>query len=998
MKPLKLGQRSYSQGMLRNFLSCLKHSAYAVGLLIFSASAFAATSITQLDVEGADDEPGQKDLNSMTTIYDTGDSFDFHVLWQWDETAVSGNNTVDACSLYDTDEDGFANYSLCVTGGGNPIAHQTSTLYSCNNTRVDRCAGPTLINEDPPAPFLNSVCSISQIADPFHAGQNDTQASCQIMLSDLGVANIPILTNVCSYPSKEPNSDPSDCIVGPSDGFLKVTKIAADANGQTFNVSLNPPVPNGYTSLSPLEVDITQMIALPAGTYSLTEAIPNGWQIDDMTCTLGSSTVSSEPNIDMLDGITVGIGRVTTCKVTNSKRAAQLIVKKIVVNNNGGTLDSDDFSISVTGNQADPSSFLGTSSGTTVTLMAGAYTVTEVENTGYQASYSADCSGSIAAGESKVCTITNDDIAPKLTLVKTVKNDNGGTATINDFSPSIDGVTKSWNTPLVVSAGDHTVSETVLDGYKAGAWGGDCSADGKVSLKVGEEKTCTITNDDIAAKLTLLKTVKNDDGGTATINDFTPSVDGTTKSWSTPITLDAGNHSVSESSLSGYEASAWGGACSADGKITLKLGESKTCTITNDDIAPMLKLLKTVINDNGGNAVIADFTPSIDANVISWNTFVSLKAGAHTASETTLVGYQASEWGGDCNANGTITLAVGEKKVCTITNNDIAPKIKLVKTVINDNGGTASANNFTPSIDGIARTWNTVISLSAGPHVVSETTLAGYQAGDWGGGCNADGSITLALGDLKVCTITNNDIAPKLTLQKKIANNIYLGSQGDSADQWTLIAGAVISEKGTLVTSDLARTKTYEVRANTVYALSESGGPAGYTASSWSCTAGGSLTGSQLTLTLGRNVTCTITNTYNRVCETAFSNGTIALKRLVKNARWGWAIELNAPTAGTSYTIFAGQTDSVGSFNIVWNGTQATLTVKLDNDWSAEGFHLYGSDKPPTTAAPGQFNLNGASWQQVAADTYTTTINLTDSADRDGAWLVFHANVCEPKL
>jgi len=29
--------------------------------------------------------------------------------WQWDDTGWSGNNTGDACALYDTDGDGFAN-------------------------------------------------------------------------------------------------------------------------------------------------------------------------------------------------------------------------------------------------------------------------------------------------------------------------------------------------------------------------------------------------------------------------------------------------------------------------------------------------------------------------------------------------------------------------------------------------------------------------------------------------------------------------------------------------------------------------------------------------------------------------------------------------------------------------------------------------------------------------------------------------------------------------
>ena len=47
---------------------------------------------------------------------------------------------------------------------------------------------------------------------------------------------------------------------------------------------------------------------------------------------------------------------------------------------------------------------------------------------GYAASYSADCSGTLVNGESKTCTVTNNDEAAKLTVIKHVINDNGGDA------------------------------------------------------------------------------------------------------------------------------------------------------------------------------------------------------------------------------------------------------------------------------------------------------------------------------------------------------------------------------------------------------------------------------------------------------------------------------------------------------------------------------------------------------------------------------------------
>ena len=45
----------------------------------------------------------------------------------------------------------------------------------------------------------------------------------------------------------------------------------------------------------------------------------------------------------------------------------------------------------------------------------------------------------------------------------------------------------------------------------------------------------------------------------------------------------------------------------------------------------------------------------------------------------------------------TISVPLGGAVTCTINNNDNGPQLKLVKTVMNDNGGTAEAKDFTLS-------------------------------------------------------------------------------------------------------------------------------------------------------------------------------------------------------------------------------------------------------------------------------------------------------------
>jgi hypothetical protein len=114
------------------------------------------------------------------------------------------------------------------------------------------------------------------------------------------------------------------------------------------------------------------------------------------------------------------------------------------------------------------------------------------------------------------CTINNNDNPSHLTLVKTVTNDNGGTATTADFplraaGPStISGTSGSGAvTNAAVNAGLYNLSETTVANYTAGAW--SCSNGGggssQVTVAFGSSVTCTINNNDNPATLTLVKHV-----------------------------------------------------------------------------------------------------------------------------------------------------------------------------------------------------------------------------------------------------------------------------------------------------------------------------------------------------------------------------------------------------------------------------------------------------------------------------------------------------------
>jgi len=89
-------------------------------------------------------------------------------------------------------------------------------------------------------------------------------------------------------------------------------------------------------------------------------------------------------------------------------RTATLTVVKHVDNSAGGQTASD-FNLHVSGNNALPTDFAGSESGTTVQMSDDPYGVSEFSpNPGrYMASYSSDCSGIITSGEAKTCTVTN---------------------------------------------------------------------------------------------------------------------------------------------------------------------------------------------------------------------------------------------------------------------------------------------------------------------------------------------------------------------------------------------------------------------------------------------------------------------------------------------------------------------------------------------------------------------------------------------------------------
>ena len=571
------------------------------------------------DENGPNDEPGQKDLTRLGIDYAGLPTGSVRVIFNLDDTEWSGNNSGDGCSLFDTDGDFNVNFSLCATVKGSPAALVNVSLYACEaDAKVDRCTGPTLLTQS-----AGTTCTAAiQATDPFPSGDfhpNDAVVDCTIALSDVGAAAAE-LVNVCSYPSQEPNSDPSDCVLIIRDGFIQVDKELINDNGGTatcgsFSFDITPLDTNINTISESFDASCSNLIAVvptnrdndAAGIYDITEDPAPGYATTYDNCA----------------DVVVDSGETEVCTITNDDIGATLTVTKIVVNDNGGTLVVGSFPLFVDGSPV--------TSGAANSVNAGSHAVSETGQSGYTGVIGGDCASdgsvTLALGQSKSCTITNDDNAPGLTLVKSLSNDNGGTAATSDFTLTAAGPTgfsgpgPSVSNGASFDAGTYNLSETGPADYTGSAWvcvGGTQNDSDTVTLALGQSATCTITNNDDAPSLTLVKELTIDDGGTATEADFTLTASGPTgfsgpgPSVSNGASFDAGTYNLSETGPAGYSASDWvcvGGTQNDGDTVTLAIGESATCTITNDDEPGTLTVTKVVI---GGDLDCDDFSFKID--------------------------------------------------------------------------------------------------------------------------------------------------------------------------------------------------------------------------------------------------------------------------------------------------------------------------------------------------------------------------------------------------
>lgn len=451
-------------------------------------------------------------------------------------------------------------------------------------------------------------------------------------------------------------------------------------------------------------------------------------------------------------------------------------------------------------------------------IQVGTYTLSESGPAGYQASW--QCTGAILSGttltvepgQSVYCVVTNTAPPSYLTLLKLVDNGTtGATAVPADFVLSAAGpvtVTGDGNSPEVtlqeVPAGTYALGETGPDGYQASAWqcvGAASSTADSVTIIPGNSAYCEVTNTAKPSTLTLVKTVTNDNGGTASPLDWILTATGPTSISGRsldPSVSDApvqiGDYTLGESGgPTGYLAGAWNcpGAVLNGDTVTVELGQDVVCAINNDDQPSTLSLIKYADNGTTGATHTEDewtltatgpTTISGPGNSAAV-TDQTVDAGTYTLSESGgPAGYTPGAWTcvGEGAVGDTVVVPNGETVSCYLTNTAQQPYLTLVKDVTNDNGGTAQATDWFLLADGptpiFGLTGDAEISrapVAVGSYLLAEFGPDGYTASDWDCGPTpvTGGAVTVGLGADITCTVTNDDQPATLTLVKDVDPN-----------------------------------------------------------------------------------------------------------------------------------------------------------------------------------------------------------------------------------
>lgn len=613
-------------------------------------------------------------------------------------------------------------------------------------------------------------------------------------------------------------------------------QLTVDGNDESWNTALD-----GY---------------LQGTTVTLDETVTFGNDLCDWAGTThGSVTeVNGETPADgtLPHDVALG-GGANHATITNEVTCdGALVLRKVVDNTNGGTAVPGDFTLvaSPAGGGADLTT-QGSLDGNTLTVAAGAtYDLSETGwplDTSIPAGYTLagiDCgngevtSVQVPAGETRTCTFTNEDSPGSLTLVKIVDhNGTGDTAEADDWTltadPDFDGqATISGTTGVsgATKAGTYDLSEDGPTTYDASTWScleGNTPVavtDASVTLAMGQDVTCTITNTARSPHLTLVKIVDpgetNDDTEASEFTLTATPQSGPQEPLSGPgPTVEGdvmvGTYDLSESGPVGYDPSEAGWQCVdaaqetvpvVDDAVTLAVADSITCTIVNVAVPATIEVDK-YWSVNGSEPMIDGTQPAdleldaqllVNGNEQAWGTVIGgfLRGAPVSLDEQVTVGNDLcrSTGGKVVESHGSTvpsddgslpyddTVLGGTNHYTILNTVECASELTLVKVVDHgETGDETTADAFTlnadPTLEGeptLTGAGGASSAVTEGDFVLSESGPTTYAMDLAGWKCEAgeedldvtDSTVTVPLATSVTCTIINHAIPSEWTVSK----------------------------------------------------------------------------------------------------------------------------------------------------------------------------------------------------------------------------------------
>ncbi len=331
----------------------------------------------------------------------------------------------------------------------------------------------------------------------------------------------------------------------------------------------------------------------------------------------------------------------------------------------------------------------------------------------------------------------------------------------SNFAPyRVGATTVALGSSTIFSPGTYTVSETTDSRYNQ-TFTGDCNGSGQLTVSTGSAKSCTITNEEKLAYITVNKTVINH-GKNYTTNNFSPyKVGSTTVTLGAQTPINSGSYLITEATSSFYDLT-YTGDCFTNGSITLNAGDNKVCNLTNEEI-----LVSNSSQSLPGIMIYGDGTnvPKYRTYNQNNNTF-SLETGTFTATvgPTWILRTSPTQHialAGYYDSSGTLTIMCFNG-------------ISWTQEYQAASGGVGNRHRFDISFE--KTSGDAMVIFSKGPHVFSQM---GYRTKTGGGGCGQGWSSEVLLDPLR----TSNDIMyVKLAYDRRDGSNLLALTWVDTSD------------------------------------------------------------------------------------------------------------------------------------------------------------------------------------------------------------------------